>query len=39
MNRSDMEEIIEIIKKEVQEVDSKSIVIPVGGYRYGIILL
>jgi hypothetical protein len=34
MSRSDVEEIIEIIKKEAQAIDSKSFVTPVGGYRY-----
>lgn len=34
MSREDVEEIIEVIKKEVQELDSNIFVVPVGGYRY-----
>ncbi|KAI8090613.1 hypothetical protein BDF21DRAFT_411667 [Thamnidium elegans] len=35
MSREDVEEIIEIVKKELQDIDDNSFVIPVGGYRRG----
>ncbi|KAI8984213.1 hypothetical protein BDF20DRAFT_858641 [Mycotypha africana] len=35
MSRADVEEIIDIIKKELHYVDEKSYAIPVGGYRRG----
>lgn len=34
MDRSDVEEIIEIIKAELKAVDSECFAVPVGGYRY-----
>jgi hypothetical protein len=33
MSRQDVEEIIEIIKKELKDLDSNVFVTPVGGYR------
>lgn len=33
MAREDIEEIIQIIKKEVESINSNIFVIPVGGYR------
>ncbi|GAA5801239.1 hypothetical protein HPULCUR_006683 [Helicostylum pulchrum] len=35
MNREDVEEIIEIVKKELQDINHNGFVIPVGGYRRG----
>lgn len=34
MSRGDVEEIIEIVKKELQDVDKNAFITPVGGYRY-----
>lgn len=34
MERSDIEEIIDIIKEELNTVDKDCITVPVGGYRF-----
>ncbi|GAA5809014.1 hypothetical protein MFLAVUS_002415 [Mucor flavus] len=35
MNREDVKEIIEIVKKQLRDIDHNSFVTPVGGYRRG----
>lgn len=34
MSREDVQEIVNIVTKEVSSIDNECFVVPVGGYRY-----